>query len=110
MKRDLDLKIAKEVFGWNTYEDVPPDAHGKNESKVLVPYKGYLKKICEEGYTFPNVGKLGEGHFTHTYTRDFYLAMEVVRKVQLPTPAYQLPSTPQALVELAYAHFKKQHP
>jgi hypothetical protein len=110
MNRELDLKIAKEIFGWNVYEDVPPDAHGKNESKVLVPYKGYLKHLCNEGYTFPNVGKLGEGYFTPTYTRDFHTAMEVVRKVELPTPACQLPSTPKELAKLAYDHFKSQHP
>lgn len=110
MNRELDLKVAKEIFGWNAYEDIPPDARGENAGKVLVPYKGYLKRLYDDGYTLPRVGKLGEGYFTPTYCSDFNSAFEVVRKVKLPTPAYQLPSNPESLVTLAYEYFKSQHP
>lgn len=106
MDRNLDLKIAKEIFGWNTYEKVGKDYDGQNGGEVLVPYKGYLDSLFKEGYTLPPKGKIAEGFFVPSYTRDLQSAMEVVRKVKLPMPAHELPSNPVNLCSLAYNHFK----
>lgn len=108
MNREFDLIIAKEIFGWNVYEDIAPDANGENAGKVLVPYKGYLNELFETGYTLPPKGKLAEGFFTPQYCSDFNSAFEVVRKVKLPTAAWKLPSNPYNLVTLAYEYFKSK--
>lgn len=106
MNRELDLKVAKEIFEWNTYEPIGPDADGENACQVLVPHEGYLKELFSQGYTLPRKGKIGEGFFTPQYCSDFSSAMEVVRKVRLPIPAYNLPANASNLVSLAYAYFK----
>lgn len=104
--REFDLIIAKEIFGWDTYEDIPPDVNGENAGKVLVPYKGYLKELFDAGYTLPHKGKVVEGSFTPQYSSSFENAFEVVRKVKLPTPAWELPANPRNLVAVAYDYFK----
>lgn len=105
MNRDFDLKIAKEIYGWNEYEQIPPDVNGENGGKVLVPYKGYLKELFDAGYTLPPKGKIPEGFFVPNYSASFQSAFEVVRKVEMPTPAWKIPSNPDNILSFAYHYF-----
>lgn len=109
MNRELDLIIAKEIFGWNVYEPVAPDGNGENAGQVLVPYKGYSDWLFSQGYSYPPKGIIAEGFHTPTYCSDYRNALEVAKKVNLPTPAHQLPTNPEDLVKLAYGHFKAKH-
>lgn len=51
MNRELDMKIAQQVYGWNTYEPVAPDAKGENAGRALVPYAGYSDYLFGLGYS-----------------------------------------------------------
>lgn len=105
MDKQLDMKIAQVVYGWNVYEKVGSDINGENEGQVLVPYSGYCLELFKEGYMFPPKGKIAESFFCPRYTSEYQTALELAKKVKLPTPAHELPSSAAELAKLAYEHF-----
>lgn len=108
MDRDFDMKIAQQVYGWNTYEPVVPDANGENAGRVLVPYAGYSDYLFGLGYTYNPKGKIGEGIHVPNYTGQYHLALKLAKDVKLPTPAHSLPTRAHDLAKMAFEYFSKE--
>jgi hypothetical protein len=105
MDREMDMKIAQEIYGWNTYEPVAQDVKGENAGRVLVPYPGYSDKLFEMGYSYNPKGKIGECIHVPNYTGQYHLALELAKKVKLPTPAHSLPTRSKDLAQACYDYF-----
>lgn len=99
------MKIAQQVYGWNTYEPVAPDAKGENAGRALVPYAGYSDYLFGLGYSYPPKGKIAEYIHVPCYTSDFDKALKLAADVKLPTPAHSLPARAQDLAEMAFNYF-----
>lgn len=104
MDRDLDMKIAQQVYGWNTYEPVASDAKGENAGRVLVPYAGYSDWLFAQGYSYNPKGMIAECIHVPCYTRDYDKALELAKKVQLPIPAHSMPTRAHDLAKKAYEY------
>ena len=102
MNRDLDAKIAKDIFNWK-YTDVGKDANNENTCKILTEDGNFPKDI-----DLPCIGVIGEAYLVPLYSNDLYLSLKLAKHVNLDTSITDLPLNPEKIAELSYDHFMKK--
>lgn len=78
---ELRMAIATEILGWKmAIGAVPPDFHGKNGGDLLTPDG----KPFKWSGTYPNIGEVHPAFHIQAYDRDYWVALDLARIVQLP--------------------------
>lgn len=101
MSRELDGKIAKDIFGW-VYVNIGKDYNGENECKILWESDKIEQNICN---MLPNTGKIYEEYLVPRYSSDLYTALSLAIKVRLNVCVKDLSLDPEKIAELSYNYF-----
>lgn len=98
MNRDLDAKIAQDIFGW-VLVPVSADANGENACEVLAPSANQNQDFYN---SLPLVGKPHVGFACRRYSCDWSEAIKLAKHVKLDVPIRLIPDSPMALAEMCY--------
>lgn len=101
MNRDLDAKIAKDIYGW-VYVQIGKDYDGNNECEILWKSNKIEQSVCN---TLPFSGKIHEAYLVPNYSGDLYTALSLAIKVRLNVCVKDLPLNPEKIAELSYNYF-----
>jgi hypothetical protein len=104
MNRDLDAKIARDIFGWK-YVQIGKDYDGKNECKIL---NRTLKIDNEILSILPFRGIINEAYLVPLYSHDLYLSLELAKYVKLDISIKDLPLDPEKIAQLSYDYYIKR--
>ena len=96
MNRDLDGKIAKDIFNWK-YTHVGPDCFGQNQCEILSENGKF-----PEGVELPLMGKVHEAYLAPLYSNELKTALELAKHVELNIGVRDLPLDPEKIAQMSY--------
>lgn len=105
MNRDLDAKIAKEIYDWSLIS-VSTDIDGENQCQVI--FDPQVKPTQEHYNLLPLKGKPHKAFFVPMYSNDLKLAIKLAKHIKLPISLLEVPTDPEEIAQLCLDYWLKQ--